>query len=174
MSTGPCRPFGRSRRRFLAAAGAVGTATVAGCVGTLLDSTASPERIEPEEPDGDGSPGEFYTYVERNGVEVTSLVREGSDLRLTYVSNATDEEESLEEIATIATVYHKIVVDGGTDLEMLYAEVANPYDEQARGWGAKTEWFEQANAGEMNEVTLWNSIQNSRVYETDVEAIQGS
>ncbi|MDS0474965.1 hypothetical protein [Natrinema sp. 1APR25-10V2] len=31
------------------------------------------------------------------------------------------------------------------DVGMLYAEIANPFDGQARGWGVKTEWCERYN-----------------------------
>lgn len=170
MPVDSSRSVVRSRRHFLAGAGTLGAVASAGCLGSILSTSPSSEEIEPEEPNDNGTPGEFYTVVEANDVEVASLLRQDSDLALTYYSNAGDEEASLNEIATITTVYHEILVNHGTDLEMLYGEIANPFDEQAHGWGAKTEWFVQYDEGEMTQLTLWNSILNSRVFEGDVEA----
>lgn len=138
-----------SRRHFLGTAAAVGTAATAGCVGSLLGTTGSDENeIEPVEPSEprEGTPGEFYTLVERNGLSVQSLRKDGSDLVLLYESNAATESESTTELEVITTVYNANLVKNDAEIDMLYAEVANPFDGQAHGWGVKTEWCERYNA----------------------------
>ncbi|WP_226041866.1 twin-arginine translocation signal domain-containing protein [Natrinema sp. DC36] len=142
VTTGPS-----SRRRFLGAAATVGTTAVAGCVGSLLDTSDSNE-IEPEEPSEPrkGTPGEFYTLVERNDIPVESLRWDGSDLVLRYDSSASTESESTTEIEVITTVYNENLVKNDAEVDMLYAEVTEPFDGQAYGWGVKTEWCKQYNA----------------------------
>lgn len=138
-----------SRRRFLGAAAAGGTTAVAGCLGSLLDTSDSNENeIEPEEPSEPrkGTPGEFYTLVERNDIAVESLRWDGSDLVLQYDSSASTESESTTEIEVITTVYNENLVKNDADVDMLYAEVTETFDGQAYGWGVKTEWCEQYNA----------------------------
>lgn len=135
-----------SRRRFLGTAAAVGTAATAGCVGSLLGTSGSNE-IEPEEPSTPrkGTPGEFYTLVERNDIPVESLRWDGSDLVLQYESSATTESESTREIEIITTVYNENLVKNDAGVGMLYAEITNPFEGQAYGWGVKTEWCERYN-----------------------------
>lgn len=138
-----------SRRRFLGAAAAGGTTALAGCVGSLLDtSDSNANEIEPEEPSEPrkGTPGEFYTLVERNDIPVESLRWDGSDLVLQYDSSAATESESTTEIEVITTVYNENLVKNDAEVDMLYAEVTNPFDGQAYGWGVKTEWCERYNA----------------------------
>ncbi|MFC6769877.1 hypothetical protein [Natrinema soli] len=138
-----------SRRRFLGAAAAGGTTALAGCVGSLLDtSDSSGNEIEPEEPSEPrkGTPGEFYTLVERNDIAVESLQWDESDLVLRYDSSASTESESTTEIEVITTLYNENLVKNDAEVDMLYAEVAEPFDGQAYGWGVKTEWCEQYNA----------------------------
>ncbi|WP_408958104.1 twin-arginine translocation signal domain-containing protein [Natrinema sp. 74] len=138
---------GRSRRRFLRTAAAAGTAATAGCVGSLLGTSPSNE-IEPVEPSRPrkGTPGEFYTLVERNDIPVESLRWDGSDLVLRYRSSAESESDSTTEIEIITTVYNANLVKNDADVGMLYAEVVDPFDGQARGWGVKTEWCKRYNA----------------------------
>jgi len=133
-----------SRRRFLGTAVATGMAATAGCVGSLLDTSDSNE-IEPEAPSEPrkGTPGEFYTLVERNDIPVESLRWDGSDLVLQYDSSASSESESTTEIEVITTVYNENLVKNDAEVDMLYAEVTNPFDGQAYGWGVKTEWCKQ-------------------------------
>ncbi|QCS42442.1 hypothetical protein [Natrinema versiforme] len=145
----PHGPSGSSRRRFLGTAVAVGTAATAGCVGSLLGTTGSDENeIEPVEPSEprEGTPGEFYALVERNDLSVQSLRKDGSDLVLVYESNAATESESTTELEVITTVYNENLVKNDAGIDMLYAEVANPFEGQAHGWGVKTEWCERYNA----------------------------
>lgn len=73
------------------------------------------------------------------------------------------------ELEVVVTVFNEILVKHGTDVEMLVAEVANPIDEQAHGWGVRTEWLEAHNDGEMNAMSLWMNVLGSRVFEEDVE-----
>ncbi|ELY64477.1 hypothetical protein C489_17029 [Natrinema versiforme JCM 10478] len=124
-------------------------AATAGCVGSLLGTTGSDdneiEPVEPSEP-RKGTPGEFYTLVERNDLSVQSLRKDGSDLVLVYESNAATESESTTELEVITTVYNENLVKNDAEVDMLYAEVANPFDGQAHGWGVKTEWCERYNA----------------------------
>ncbi|WP_226007199.1 hypothetical protein [Natrinema salinisoli] len=138
-----------SRRRFLCAAGAAGTAVTAGCTGSILGASESDENeIEPEEPSEPraGTPGEFYTLVERNDIPVDSLRWDGSDLVLKYVSDAETEAESKEEIEIITTVYNENLVKNDAGVGTLFAEITNPFTGQAHGWGVKTEWCERYNA----------------------------
>ncbi|PGF17792.1 hypothetical protein CP556_17930 [Natrinema sp. CBA1119] len=124
-------------------------AATAGCVGSLLDtSDSNANEIEPEEPSEPrkGTPGEFYTLVERNDIPVESLRWDGSDLVLQYDSSASTESESTTEIEVITTVYNENLVKNDAEVNMLYAEVTNPFDGQAYGWGVKTEWCKQYNA----------------------------
>ncbi|SEP95007.1 hypothetical protein [Natrinema salaciae] len=138
-----------SRRRFLGTAAAVGTTATAGCLGSLLGSAGANEtEIEPEEPSDprSGTPGEFYTLVERNDIPVESLRWDESDLVLEYDSQAETEAESKREIEVITTVYNEILVKHGAGVGMLFAENTTPFDGQAHGWGVKTEWCERYNA----------------------------
>lgn len=159
-----------SRRRLLGVAGAATLAGTAGCLGGLLSSSSrrAIEREEPTEPRA-GTPGEFYALLERNEIAVDALYQDGTSLELTYRSAADDESASTEEIAIVATVFNENLVKNDAGIETLYAEIANPFDGQAHGWGAETEWFEAYNDGEMNRLTLWNNIFNSRVFEDDLE-----
>lgn len=158
-----------SRRAFLGGLGASASAATAGCLGSVLDS--SPQQIEPVEPaePREGTPGEFYSLVERNDIDVESLTRDGPELTLTYHSTAEDEESSTEEISKIVTVYNENLVKNGAGIDVLYAEVVDPFEGQAYGWGVQTEWLERYNDEETNGMTLWSSILSSRVYADDVE-----
>jgi len=85
---------------------------------------------------------------------------------------ATDPEEMAAEeweLEVVVTVFNEILVKHGTDVEMLIAEVTNPIDEQAHGWGVRTEWLEAHNDGEMNTMSLWMNVLGSRIFEEDVE-----
>ncbi|QLK27530.1 hypothetical protein HYG81_07990 [Natrinema zhouii] len=134
-----------SRRRVLgAAAGTALTAATAGCLGSLLGTNSS-NLIEPEEPSDppDGTPGEFYYFLEDHDIEVDRLARGDDELYLTYRSDATDVEESNEEITVIYEIYKQALIHRGSDIEFLYTEISNPFDEQAHGWGIDTEWIHQ-------------------------------
>ncbi|WP_121741939.1 hypothetical protein [Natronorubrum halophilum] len=197
-----------SRRHFLgAAAGTATTAVTAGCLGSLVDTTSS-TQIEPEPPSDprEGSPGEFYYFLEENGIEVDELAREDDELYLTYRSEAEAVEESDEEIWLIYEVYKRALIRRGSEIEFLYTEIANPFDGQALGWGINSEWVHQFDSDEtardenesdidgsttpdrnetagngtagnettedgldMNQITLWNNIMNSKVYAEDLE-----
>lgn len=172
MTNGPPSPSGdgRSRRSLLAAGATLAATAAAGCLGSVLDSSG-PQEIDPEEPSDprEGTPGEFYTLVERNDIEVESLVLDGEDLLLEYHSDADDEEASLDEIATITTVFRENLVENDAEIEMLVAEIVDPFEGQAWGWGAEADWFRLNDQGEMTDMSLWNSIISSRVYEADVD-----
>ncbi|WP_254524093.1 hypothetical protein [Natrinema caseinilyticum] len=102
---------GRSRRGFLATIAVAGSTATAGCVGSLL-GTSTANEIEPEAPSQPrkGTPGEFYTLVERNDIPVESLQKDGSDLQLRYATSAETESESTTEIEIITTVYNENLV----------------------------------------------------------------
>lgn len=191
-----------SRRRLLATAAATATVGTAGCLGSLLGQSGQIQPEEPSEP-REGSPEEFYYFLEDNGIAVEELAREENELYLTYESEAEDVEASDEEIMVIYEVYKRALIRRGSAVEFLYSEVANPFDGQALGWGIDTEWVtrfdaegnetasdgsvanETTNASadngtggnesgqgiDMNRVTLWSNIMNTKVYEDDVEAV---
>ena len=202
-----------SRRRFLA--GALGTAAIAataGCLDSVLSSSGA-TPIEPEEPTEprEGTPEEFYYFLEANGIEVDELTRDGDDLLLTYRSEATDVDDSDAEIVVIYEVYKQALVLRGSEVEFLYTEISNPFDGQALGWGIDSDWVHQYDSEEaedetddggdsddleegdvedsppgesegdtgeethdgdeaedMNQIMLWNSIMNTKVYEEDL------
>ena len=158
-----------SRRRLLGGGAALGAAALGGCLEGVLGS--SRQSIDPETPSDPrkGTPGEFYALVERNDIPVDGLYREGDELTLVYRSSADDEDASQKEIEMILTVFNENLVKNDADVAMLYAEVANPFDGQAHGWGCKTEWCERYNAGELSASLLVSNVLNSRVYEEDVE-----
>lgn len=197
-----------SRRRFLGGAlGAATMAATAGCLDSVLSSSGA-TPIEPEEPTEprEGTPEEFYYFLEANGIEVDELTRDGDDLLLTYRSEATDVDESDAEIVVIYEVYKQALVHRGSAVEFLYTEISNPFDGQALGWGIDTEWVHQYDsedaaddgddlesgdvedsppddgeettgeetddgdeeALDMDQIMLWNSIMNTKVYEEDL------
>lgn len=146
----------------------LGASTLAGCLGSI--SGSSRESIEPEPVDDDpeGTPGEMYTLLERNDIVVDEMFREDDELTLKYDSTATDVEESEDEIGVIVTVFNELIVEDETDFEICYGIVEPGFEAQAHGWGVKTEWLENYNAGTLEESTLWHYILNSRVYEEDI------
>ncbi|GAB3027452.1 hypothetical protein [Natronobiforma cellulositropha] len=156
-------PVWRTRRSVLAAAGVAGLTATAGCLDAVLGS--SPQAIEPEEPSEPrrGTPGEFYTLLERNDLQVEALTRDGDHLILEYYSNAETEEESIEEIGVVVQVFNAIIVAHGTDLELFIAEIRNPFDGQAHGWGLEPWLLEAYNEGEADEMAVFGSILGSRV-----------
>ncbi len=141
----PERP---SRRHFLgAAAGTVAAVATAGCLGSLV-GTSSATEIEPEAPSEprEGSPEEFYYFLEENGIEVTELLYDDDELYLTYRSEAETVEESDDEIMTAYQVYRQALIHRGSDVEFLYTEIENPFDGQAHGWGINSEWIHDYDA----------------------------
>ena len=205
----PTDPSSRpSRRRFLGvAAGTAATVATAGCVSSLAGGSSGPTRIEPEEPSEprEGSPAEFYYFLEENGIEVDELLRDGDELYLTYRSAAETVEESNGEITIVYEVYKQALIQRDSSVEFLYAEISNPFDGQALGWGINTEWIRKyddpdgndasdessiaddvdsepgndssesdgnettADGIDMGQITLWNNIMNSKVYESDLD-----
>lgn len=199
-----------SRRQFLGVtAGTIATVSTAGCLDSVIGSSAAATEIEPEEPSQPrkGSPGEFYYFLESNGVAVDELLLDDDELYLTYRSEAETVEESDEEIRIVYEVYKQALIHRGSSVEFLYAEIANPFDGQALGWGIDSKWihrFDPAdengeddsensmeddagnestdnettsnesedNGIDMNEVTLWSNIMNTKVYEEDLEEDQ--
>ncbi|MFU8867502.1 hypothetical protein [Natronococcus sp.] len=181
---------GTSRRRFLATTATVTAAGLAGCAGT----TGQIHPQEPSEP-REGSPEEFYYFLEDNDIAVEELAREDDELYLTYDSEAETVEESDEEIMVIYEVYKLALIHRGSEIEFLYAELEDPFDGQALGWGIDSEWVHRFDSEEsegnetdanestnssvgnetegldMDQVTLWSNIMNTKVYEEDVEAV---
>lgn len=190
-----------SRRRFLAASAATAGMMAAGCLGSGPSSSDN-GKIEPEEPSvpREGSPGEFYYFLEENGITVEVLERDDKKLYLTYRSTAKTVDESNQEITIIYQVYKQALIERGSPIEFLYTEISNPFDGQAHGWGISTEWIRQydsddtaenestvadsnettkngtdgnnstSTAVDMDQFTLWNNIMNSKVYEEDIKS----
>ncbi|SDK84845.1 twin-arginine translocation signal domain-containing protein [Natronorubrum texcoconense] len=194
-----------SRRQFLgAAAGTAATVATAGCLDSVIGTSTAATEIEPEEPSQprEGTPGEFYYFLESNGIEVDELLEEDDELYLTYRSEAETVEESDEEIWLIYEVYKQALIHRGSEIEFIYTELSNPFDGQALGWGINSEWIHEFDSDEtaaegnesdmdnsttpdgnetagnestgdgidMNQMTLWNNIMNTKVYEDDLEA----
>lgn len=178
-----------SRRRLVGSAATLAVSATAGCLDSLSGSsddgatpssnTTSVDRdigefgeIEPAElgDTREGTPGEFYALLERNGIEVDSMVRNGNELEFSYYSDAEEEEESIAEIQLITTVYNENLVKNGTDLEICYAEIVGPFDGQAIGWAVRTEWCEQYNGGEfVEDGDADNATDGDGVNETEVD-----
>ena len=161
MPTDPSSPSVPSRRQFLGVtAGTVATVATAGCLGALAGGSSGATRIEPEEPSEprEGSPGEFYYFLEENGIAVDELLRDDDDLYLTYRSEAETVEESNEEIAIVYEVYKQALIQRGSSIEFLYAEIANPFDGQALGWGIDTEWIHRFDGADGNDSTEETAI----------------
>lgn len=158
----------RSRRSLLRGAGALGIAATAGCFDTALGGS-SRQEIEPVEPSEprEGTPGEFYYFLEANGIAVDSLYRNGSDLELTYRSEAETVEESNDEIGIVYQVFAQALVLRGSDVEKLLAEIVDTFDEQADGWGINAEWVEQLESGEIDEGAVWGAIVDSKVHDDE-------
>lgn len=154
-----------SRRSLLGATGSAAIAATAGCLGSALSSSPGRQQIEPTEPDEDreGTPEEFYYFLEENGIEVESLEREGDDLFLVYDSDAEDLEESEEEIWTVVEVYRRALIQRGSEIDQLIVELTDSFDEQADGWGLDTEWIVRLDDEEMSLFELWNHIVQTMV-----------
>lgn len=152
-----------SRRGLLAGGGAVAIAASAGCFDAVLSS--GPRPIDPEEPSEPraGTPGEFYTLLEWNDLAVASLTREEETLYLTYESTAETEDESIEEMGIIVQVFNANLVENDAGVETLIAEITNPFDGQAHGWGLEAWWLEEYNRGNADEQFVWGSVLSSRV-----------
>ncbi|WP_436345920.1 twin-arginine translocation signal domain-containing protein [Natronorubrum sp. FCH18a] len=151
MTDGPLHS--PSRRRFLgAAAGTTATIAAAGCLSSLGGGSPS-NRIDPVEPSEprEGSPGEFYYFLEEHGIEVEELLREDDELLLTYRSEAETVSDSNEEITIVYEIYKQALIQRGSEIEFLYSEISNPFDGQALGWGIDTEWIHQHDSGEADE-----------------------
>lgn len=191
-------PHALSRRRLLgAAAGTAATVATAGCLSSLVGTSPSATEIEPVEPSEprEGSPGEFYFFLEEHEIKVDELLREDNELFLTYRTDAETVEESNEEITIVYEIYKQALIHRDSPVEYLYAEIANPFDEQALGWGIDTEWVHEydsedpddesavdadnetagnetaSSSSDSNQLALWNMILNTKVYEEDVEAV---
>lgn len=186
----------QSRRNLLAATGAIGLSATAGCLG-VLGSESDDTQIEPAEPpiEREGTPAEFYYFLEQNGIGVEKLEREDDDLYLTYRSGAETTRQSNDEIVVVYEVYKQALIQRGSDVDYLYTEIADPFDGQAHGWGINTEWirdYDSQDAGSDNEsatdggnesesgtpdsdtISLWNMIENSKVYGDDGEGADGA
>ena len=80
---------------------------------------------------------------------------------------------TMEEVVAITDIYNEILVKNGDGDEygMIIDEIENPVDGQPYGWGAKTEWFDRYNAGEMDEMELMMSISGLVVYEGQIDEV---
>lgn len=175
-----------SRRAVLAAAGGAIAFASAGCLD--LDALSSDDgTIEPEPPgeDPQGTPGEFYYLLEENGVEVDRLVREeegeegdedaeietGGTVRLLlfYHSEAETQPESNEEIGMIYRIFKEGLVQRGTDVEQLVAEIVDPFEGQPVAWGVRSDWARAHGDGELGDDEIWQRIVNTKVFEEDLD-----
>ncbi|AGB15201.1 hypothetical protein Halru_0568 [Halovivax ruber XH-70] len=172
-----------TRRHLLTGIGGLSAAGIAGCLGDSASET-NREEIRPAEPPiaREGTPAEFYYFLEENGITVEKLTRGDDILYLTYQSGADTIPESNDEIGIVYQVYKGGLVDRGSDISFLNCEIAAPFDDQAHGWGVRTEWIhehdgesdsgddetnatnETQSSGDRDLQTLWNLILNSKVY----------
>ncbi|OVE85240.1 hypothetical protein B2G88_11680 [Natronolimnobius baerhuensis] len=162
---------GLSRRHALAGAGTFALGVTAGCLDSIASVTGGQTSVDPE-PTGDeptGTPGEFYTYLERNDIVVEELYHNPSEntLSLFYESSATDAVESDEEIGLIFQVYMSGLLEGGSDIEALYTEVVDGFDGQVVGWGIQSEWVELFQEGEITDQQLWSTIAETKAYDDE-------
>ncbi|AHG01151.1 hypothetical protein HALLA_18170 [Halostagnicola larsenii XH-48] len=159
-----------SRRSALAGVGTLSLGAVAGCLGSIpgLEGSAGQQLVEPEDPgeNPDATPGEFYHLIEEHDIVVDELYHDPDENRLDlfYDSSAGTIAESNEEIVVIYQAYQELI-DHGSSLENLYTEIVEPFDEQATGWGVKTEWVTQYLDDEIDENQLWGTIMQSKAYE---------
>lgn len=158
-----------TRRRLCLGGGALAVAALAGCFDLAGDST---NRIEPEDP-GDsreGTPAEFYFFLEQNGVEVDELTRDEDVLNLTYTSAAETREESNSEIDDIYQIFARALIARESGVERLIATVSNPFDEQAHGWGILAEWIDHDDPDEPADRNVLIMISSTKV-DGDGEAL---
>lgn len=147
------------RRALLSAAGA---GLLGGCSSLPL---SGPTEIEPEEPNDDGSAslGEVRYLLESNDVDeyeqlsVSSMVRDGDEIQVTYASDAAHAAEFANEIGTIAAVYG-IYVDRGGDTDRIVVDVETSYENQPEQFHVTTDWVRQYNAGNMSARELVNEV----------------
>ena len=80
---------------------------------------------------------------------------------------------TMEEVGAITDIFNETLMKHGDGDEygMLIGEIENPLEDQPHGWGAKTEWFERYNAGEMSEMDLMMSISGLVVYEDQIDEV---
>ena len=128
----------------------------------------SREEVSPEAPDGtpEGTPAEFHYALEETGIDVEDLYldTDDDDLILFYASRADDHGESVEEILDIYETFRTDLVEPGTEVEHLYTEVSDGYDEQAEGWGVNAEWAEDELAGDATTDDVLYAIETTKVY----------
>ncbi|TYT61635.1 hypothetical protein [Natrialba swarupiae] len=155
-----------SRRQTLGAVGSLTLSLTAGCLGVLPDDTRV--AAEPEAPGDDpqATAGEFHHLLEDNGITVDELYHdtEDDDLVLFYESDATNREESDEEIGLIYVVYRDGIVAEGGSFDHLYTEVGDRFEGQVEGWGANSRWAQRDLDGEIGEMAVWNAIVDTMVY----------
>lgn len=174
-----------SRRQLLTGAAALATTAVAGCLGSfdaLGGDSNGEETIEPVEPpeERDGTPEEFYYFLESNGIEVAELTRRGDGLHLTYHSAEETPAGSDEEIGIIYQVYKQALIDRGSEITSLTATVADPFDGQPHSWMIDTDWIHEYDSpdeesDESDALALWEMIERTKDYgdvdpESDEEA----
>lgn len=177
------RTSNSTRRHLLAGVAGGGLTAIAGCLSSSDDESGG-ATIEPAEPpiEREGTPPEFYYFLEENDIAVSSLEREGDVLSLTYESEAETVPESNDEIGIVYQVYRSGLILRGSDVEYLECEIANPFDEQAHNWAIDTEWIheydgadddgegdtdsenESADGGNSEARTLWQLIQQTKSY----------
>ncbi|ELZ11993.1 hypothetical protein C479_06092 [Halovivax asiaticus JCM 14624] len=175
------RTSNRSRRHLLAGVAGGGLAAIAGCLSSSDDDSEG-TTIEPAEPpiEREGTPPEFYYFLEENGIEVSSLERDADVLSLTYESDAATVTESNDEIGIVYQVYRSGLILRGSDVEYLECKIANPFAKQAHSWAIDTEWIHEYDGADdeddtnsENESTsdmdsdvrtLWALIQRTKTY----------
>ncbi|WP_247731205.1 hypothetical protein [Halovivax limisalsi] len=143
----------RCRRTLLAGIGGSGVAALAGCLALGDDGSDGREAIQPatEPIEREGTPAEFYYFLEENGITVESLERGGDVLYLTYRSSAENRPQSNDEIGIIYQVYRSGLILRGSNVTFLDCEIANPFDDQARGWSLDTDWIYEYDDGDDDE-----------------------
>ena len=139
------------------------------------DGDASDERAGDDsdgEPgagdDADGEPGAGDDTPAEDGD-----TGDGNESAVPGVIHDEYQHHTLEEAGAIADLFNEILVKHGDGDEygMLVGDILNPAEDQPWGWGAKSEWFELYNEGQMAEEGIMLSISQTIVYEDDVKSV---
>lgn len=193
---GRYRERGVSRRAVLGSISAAAGTAIAGCLG--FGGGEGQVAFEPQELSDppSGTPGELHYAIEERtpdyDLTVESVYENDDDLLVAYHSDAAASMESarnesdnssvdvrvgsplynytMEEAGVIAQAFNEICVKhgDGPGYEMLVAEIENPVDDQPWGCGARTEWFEAYNEGEMSAMEIQQGLGQYVVFEEDV------
>lgn len=163
-----------SRRQSLSALGTGALLLTSGCLTSLRTLGSSRIKVGSEEPSDNpaGTPEEFHFWLEDHDISVDELYHdtEENSLVLFYNSTAETKQESIDEIWVIYMIYRDGVIDNGSDITHLYAEVRDRFDGQVEGWNVDSEWAKMDLEGERTKREIWRTIAKTRLggdYGTD-------